>query len=119
MMPQVQVHPDGVHHMAVTTVLNVAMPPDVESRAEQLGVQAELPAIIAMTRCVFPEAAVSVEIDDDPEIANDFHLAIVVRVARFTGQASVDAYRRWHRELSDVCPAPLKHVFRLSVEFDE
>ncbi|MEK6259436.1 MAG: hypothetical protein AABP62_12535 [Planctomycetota bacterium] len=106
--------------MAATADVPVAFSsPVVDSLAEQLGVRAELPAIVEMTRCVFPETVVSIEIDDDPEIANDFHLAIVVRAARFTGQASVDAYRRWHRELSDVCPAPLKHVFRLSVEFDE
>lgn len=105
--------------MAVTTAPNISMSSEVDSLAEQLGVRAELPAIVEMTRCVFPETVVSIEIDDDPEIANDFHLAIVVRAARFTGQASVDAYRRWHRELSDVCPAPLKHVFRLSGEFDE
>ena len=71
--------------MAVTTGPNVSMSPEVDSLAEQLGVRAELPAVLAMTRCVFPEAVVSVEIDDDPEIANDFHLAIVVRAARFTG----------------------------------
>ena len=105
--------------MALATVPNVSTSSDVDSLAEQLGVRAELPAIVEMTRCVFPEAEVSIEIDDDPEIANDFHLAIVVRIARFTGKASVDAYRRWHRELSDACPAPLKNVFRLSVEFDE
>ncbi len=105
--------------MALATVPNVSTSSDVDSLAEQLGVRAELPAIVEMTRCVFPETEVSIEIDDDPEIPNDFHLAIVVRAARFTGQASVDAYRCWHRELSDVCPAPLKHVFRLSVEFDE
>ncbi len=105
--------------MAVTTVPNISMSPEVDSLAEQLGVRAELPAVLAMTRSVFPETGGSIEIDDDPEIANDFHLAIVVRAAKFTGQSSVDAYHRWHRELSDVCPAPLKHVFRLSVEFDE
>ena len=118
-MPQGQVHPDGVHEMTVTTVPSVSMSSDIDLLAEQLGVRAELPAVLAMTRCVFPETEVSIEIDDDPEIANDYHLAIVVRAARFTGQGSVDAYCRWHRELSDVCPAPLKHVFRLSVEFDE
>lgn len=105
--------------MAVTTVPNVSITAEVDSLAEQLGVRAELPAVLAMTRRVFPNAVVSVEIDDDPEIANDFHLAIVVCAARFTGQGNVDEYCRWHREISESCPAPLEHVFRLSVEFDE
>ena len=105
--------------MPVSTVPYVSFSSAVDSLAAQLGVRAELPAVLVMTRRVFPDAVVSVEIDDDPEIANDFHLVILVRAARFTGQGNVDAYCHWHRELSDACPAPLKHVFRLGVEFDE
>lgn len=105
--------------MAVTTALNFAISPEVDSMAEQLGVRAELPAVLAMTQRVFPNAMISIEIDDDPEVAQEFHLVIVVGIARFNGQANIEAYSRWHRELSGTCPAPLKHVFRLSVEFDE
>jgi hypothetical protein len=105
--------------MAVTSVLNIALSSDVDSMAEQLGVRAELPAVLAMTQFVFPNARVSVEIDDDPEVNQEFHLVIAVGIPRFNGSANIEAYGRWHRELSDACPAPLKHVFRLSVEFDE
>jgi hypothetical protein len=105
--------------MAVTTVPNVSMSPEVDSLAEQLGVRAELPAIMAMTRHVFPDGEVSMEVEIDPEIANYVKLAIVVQLPPQEIEASVAAYQRWHRELRETCPAGLATNFCLGMEFDE
>ena len=118
-MPNSQVHPNGVHDMTVTTVPNVSMSSEVDSLAEQLGVRAELPAVMAMTRQIFPGSRASVEVEIDPEIANYVNLVIVVRLPPQKIEASVAAYQRWHRELPETCPASLASNFCLGMEFDE
>lgn len=94
----------------------IALPPEVTAVAEKLGVKAELPQVIAMTQVVFPGDAVRVEIDDDPEIADDRHLAIVVRATTESVEQLVATQWKWHEQLFRCCPAPLTSVFRLSTE---
>lgn len=105
--------------MTVATVPNISISPDVDSLAEQLGVRAELPAVMAMTRQIFPGSRATVEIEIDPEIANYVKLVIVVRLPPQKIEASVAAYQRWHRELRETCPAELATSFCLGMEFDE
>ena len=98
------------------TAINI--PPEISAVASQLGVVAELPHVIAMTQSVFPDAPLHLEIDDDPEIASDRHLAVVVKTTFTDVERSVADRWRWHRELFSCCPAPMAHVFRLGMEFD-
>ena len=86
------------------------------SLAEQLGVRAELPRVIAMTQAVFPGDVVRVEIDDDPEVADDRHLAIVVQASLESVDQLVATQWKWHEQLFGCCPAPLAAVFRLATE---
>ena len=89
---------------------------EVDVLAGQLGVLAELPRVIAMTRAVFPGDAVRVEIDDDPEVPEDRHLAIVVRSTVASVEQLVATQWQWHEQLFGCCPAPLTPVFRLATE---
>ena len=89
---------------------------EVDVLAEQLGVRAELPRVIAMTQAVFPGDAVRVEIDDDPEVSEDSHLAIVVRSTVASVDQLVATQWQWHEQLFGCCPAPLTTVFRLATE---
>ena len=92
---------------------------EIAEVATRLGVGRELPSVIAMTQELFPDDPWRVEIDDDPEIANDRHLAIVV-TRRFVDVASsVADQSRWIDGLFECCPAPLAHHFRFGVEFSE
>jgi len=52
---------------------------EVRELAARLGVAAELPKVLEMTREVFPNAAVEINVDADPEIAKEVCLAVVVR----------------------------------------
>ena len=52
---------------------------DVVQLSAKLGVTAYLPQVLAMTRAVFSEARLEVEVEDDPEIADESCLAIIVR----------------------------------------
>ncbi len=103
--------------MSITSLPN---PPcvssEIDALAEQLGVRAELLRVIAMTQAVFPGDAVRIEIDDDPEVPEDRHLAIVVRSTVATVDQLVATQWRWHEQLFGCCPAPLTPVFRLATE---
>ena len=56
------------------------------------------------------------EIDDDPEIPDDRHLAIVVRTSFRSVDELVACQWKWHERLFACCPAPLAPAFRLSTE---
>lgn len=90
--------------------------PEIATAAEQLGVRAELPQVIAMTQDVFPGNSWRVEIDDDPEIPDDRQLAIVVRTSFRSVDELVASQWKWHERLFACCPAPLAPAFRLSTE---
>lgn len=90
--------------------------PEIVTAADQLGVRAELPQVLAMTQDVFPGNSWHVEIDDDPELPNDRHLAIVVRTNFRTVDELVAGQWKWHERLFACCPAPLAPTFRLSTE---
>ncbi len=103
--------------MSTTAVSRTSeLPLEVDTVAGQLGVRAELARVIAMTESVFPEAAWRVEIDDDPEVTDDRHLAIVVRTDFSSVEELVASQWRWHEQLFACCPAPLAPIFRLSTE---
>ncbi len=93
--------------------------PEIAEVANQLGVSAQLPDVIAMTQRVFPDCPWYIEIDDDPEIANDRHLAIVVRDRFIDVEQALAVRWHWHQQLFAFCPAPLAHNFRLGMEYDE
>ena len=103
--------------MTTTSIVPCAsVSPEIATAAEQLGVRAELPQVIAMTQDVFPGNPWRVEIDDDPEIPDDRHLAIVVRTNFHSVDELVASQWKWHERLFACCPAPLAPVFRLSTE---
>src|SRR5207302_3758916 len=55
--------------------------PEVLAFAAEQGVSAYLPAVLAMTQRLFPDARrFAVLVEDDPEIANDRHIVIEVDV---------------------------------------
>ena len=103
--------------MAMPLISNgLGLTPEVTAAAQQLGVTSELPQVIAMTQAVFPGDEVHVVIDDDPEIADDRHLAIVVRATAESVDQLVATQWQWHEQLFRCCPAPLTSIFRLATE---
>jgi hypothetical protein len=88
----------------------------VISFAAEQGVQAELPAVVEMTRRPFADADIRLEIDDDPEIAGDRHIVVLVKAAKLPVDQAVATRWEWHRGLIGCCPAPLLWVFRRGLE---
>jgi len=95
------------------------MPDDVISFAAEQAVQAELPAVIEMTRRLFPHANLRVELDYDPEIAGDRHIVVLVRPGKMSVDQAVATRWQWHHGLLGCCPAPLLWVFRLGLELGQ
>ena len=99
-----------------TLLLPLQIPSEVCAFAAEQGVQAELPAIVNMTRRLFPDAAISLELDIDPEISNDCHIAVVAKGVNLTVDQGMEASQEWHRGLFHCCPASFAWVFRLGLE---
>jgi hypothetical protein len=95
-----------------------AVPPEVYAFAEEQGVSAYLPAILEMTRAVFPKAPLNVCVRDDPELADNRSIAFDVDVPPDLAQARKD-HRRWNDGLFECCPAPLVCTFVLSMNLVE
>jgi hypothetical protein len=90
--------------------------PDVLTFAVEQGVDAYLPAVLAMTQRQFPDARrIQLQIEDDPEIPGDRHLVIEVDVTALDPAGYADAKFRWGRELFQVCPASLVCIFRCAL----
>ena len=95
----------------------IELPTDVVQLAAKLGVTAHLPQVLEMTRAVFPEARLEVEVEDDPEIADESCLAIVVRNSVDDAHELFQISSGWHRRLFDCCPAHLSAAFRLNTDW--
>ena len=92
------------------------LPSDVLAFAAEQGVTAYLPPVLELTRRVFPHAALRVELQDDPEIADDRHIVITIKAEGLTVTQALEARWRWHGELFTFCPAFLVSIFRLGLE---
>jgi hypothetical protein len=92
-----------------------AVSPEVQAFAEQEGVTAYLPALMEMTRRIFPGAPLTVLVDEDPEIANDRHIVLEVELGGWGVPEMVAANERWVNELFQHCPSTHAPVFRLGM----
>ena len=90
--------------------------PDVQAFAEKEGVAPYLPAVVAMTRRIFPTWPIKVFLEDDPEIANDWHIILEVQVPEeATADTLVAAHDKWIGETAQVCPSTHICLFRLGM----
>lgn len=94
----------------------VPIPADVATFAAEQGVSKELPAVIEMTQRVFPQASVSVVLEDDPEIPNDWHIVVEAKDIRLSVEEALEARWEWHGGLFENCPAPKAYIFRVRME---
>ena len=90
---------------------------DVVQLAAKLGVTAYLPKVLEMTRSVFPEARLEVAVEEDPEIADEVCLAVIVRNSLDDAHELFHVSSGWHRRLYDCCPPHLAPAFRLNTDW--
>ena len=97
----------------VLSSAEIPLTAEVRELAARLGVAAELPRVLEMTREVFPNAAVEINVDTDPEIAEEVCLAVVVRTDIADGGELFRIARPWHRRLFECCHPHKASAFRL------
>ncbi len=90
--------------------------PDVQTFAEKEGVAPYLPAVLEMTRRIFPTWPIKVFLEDDPEIANDWHIVLEVEVPDEPDvDRLVEVHGQWSREIFEHCPSTHVCIFRLGM----
>ena len=101
---------------ATTSLPLPVVSPDVLAFAEQQGVADYLPAVLAMTRRIFPTWPIKVLLEGDPEIADDWHIVLEVQVPEDVDvDRAVDAHGQWSGEIFEHCPSTHVCVFRLGM----
>lgn len=102
---------------APTTVLPLPdVSPDVLAFAKEQGVAAYLPAVLAMTRRIFPTWPIKVFLEDDPEIADDWHIILEVQVPEdATPEFLAEKHWQWSGEIFQHCPSTHVCIFRLGM----
>src|SRR5438132_13851147 len=75
------------------------VPPEVWAFAEQHGVRAYLYPLLELVRRLFPQAPLTVLLEDDPEIANDWHIVFEADRHGLDVSQLVAAQRRWSQEI--------------------
>ena len=86
--------------LMIATEALQGVPPAVLAFAAEQGVTAYLPAMVEMTRRLFPTAALAVLVEDDPEIANDRHIVLEVDTNGMTTEEIVAELAAVRRGLS-------------------
>jgi hypothetical protein len=89
---------------------------EVLAFAEKVGVAEYLPAVLAMTRRIFPTWPAQVLLEDDPEIANDWHIVLEVQTPeQATAEELFALDQQWVEEIFACCPSTHVCTFRLGM----
>src|SRR5437588_788642 len=81
-----------------------AVPPELLAFAAGQGVLAYLPAVLEMTRRIFPASPVRGVVEEDAEVENDRHIVFEVEVGGREVAELVAAQSRWSSEIFQHCP---------------
>src|SRR5437763_14757884 len=92
-----------------------AVSPEVRAFAEEQGVTAYLPAVLEMTRRIFPQASMTVLVEDDPEIANDRHIVLEVDTEGLDLEQLIATRQQWVQDIFRCCPSTHAWVFRIGM----
>jgi hypothetical protein len=92
-----------------------AIPPDVAAFAARQGVSNYLPGVVALARRLFPQAPLTVRLEEDPEIAADWHIVLEADITGLSVPELLTAQNRWSSDLFDLCPAVHAPIFRLGM----
>jgi hypothetical protein len=84
------------------------VPPNVQKFAEEQGVAAFLPDVLALVRRIVPGRPITVHLECDPSIPDDWYITLDVTVSGMTAEQLFAAQQEWSKEL--VANFPTSHV---------
>lgn len=98
----------------IQTAAPLQWPADVREFAVKHEIHAYLAPLLNALYQVFPTAtSISVTLEEDPEIRDDWHIIFYVKVPIEDVPNYVEARHRWNDESFRICPATLICYFRL------
>ncbi len=89
--------------------------------ADGRGVADYAPAVLAMTRRLYPSRAIRSRVERDPEGQEeheDYYILFDVDVTGLPAEQLTETQRQWCQEIFRHCPAPLVGAFRLGWAVD-
>jgi hypothetical protein len=102
--------------MATTAIASVSeVPQYIQAFAAERGASLYLPALLGLARRIFPEAAMSIRLEADPELENDRHIAIEVDASGLSVDEMLACQNQWDKEIFDHCPATHVCTYRLAM----
>ena len=105
--------------MSQTTPLpTVDIPPEVYAYAREMQVEPYLPVVLELAHRHFPQATLTVFLDDDPEADNLRFIVVRAWGGKMTVDEGVQAIHGFTRDTFAHIPAPLVWVFRLSTRIE-
>jgi hypothetical protein len=100
--------------MSTTTALPLpTISPEVRAFADEHADAEYLPNVVALARRVFPQAAMHVHVEGDPELSYNWEIVFEVSADGMEPEEAYQLERQWTRELFQVCPATHVHLFCL------
>jgi hypothetical protein len=91
------------------------IPPEVATFAAEQGGTEYLPALLALVQRAFPQSRITVLLEEDLEIANDWYIVFEADVAGMSAEQIFAAQRQWSKERFTLCPSTHQHLFRLGM----
>ena len=98
-----------------TPAAAIGLPEEVRKFVREQGLEERLPAVLEMTRAVFPRSEPTIELEHDPELPESYLVVNVVGVGLDVPQAG-KARKAWCRGLRAACPGLESHFFHLRLE---
>ncbi len=100
----------------IGAALGPEVPPEVRRFAEEKGVAAYLPAVLAMTRRVFSQGEPVATVQEDEEDPRYRSIVFDVDVTSWTSEEMLTAMHQWSREIAAHCPSTHAPYFTYRVE---
>src|SRR5437879_3996859 len=97
---------------AVASSLPVVSPQVADFAAKQ-GVAEYLPGVIEMTRRIYPGRSITIQLEEDAEIADDWCIMLDVDMTNLEVQQIAETQWQWCSDIFNHCPATHVHFFRL------
>jgi hypothetical protein len=102
--------------MSTTTALPLpTISPEVRAFATENGAEQYLPNVVVFVRRLFPQAAMHIHVEGDPELAYNWEIVFEVSADGLQPEEQFQLRRRWSSELFQHCPATHVHLFGLSL----
>jgi hypothetical protein len=93
----------------------VRIPDEVAAFAAEQGVSAYLPAVLRLAEQIFAGLSLSLRLEGDPEIEDDWHIVIDVNTADWDLTRLMTSQNQWSEEIFTCCPASHVCIFRLGM----